>query len=68
MVRNRYNTPGIIKFNFWNRANENPNATYTCLNYEDARIPRELAGRGIGITGDSAQVILALRERKAVSA
>ena len=63
-----WNTPGIIKFNFWNRANENPNATYACLNYDDARIPHELADRGIGITGDSAQVISALREREAVSA
>ena len=63
-----WNTPGIIKFNFWNRANENPNATYACLNYDNARIPRELADRGIGIAGDSAQVIEALTERKAVSA
>ncbi len=63
-----WNTPGIIKFNFWNRANENPNATYACLNYDDARIPRELADRGIAITGDSAQIISALREREAVSA
>jgi len=68
MVRNKHNTPGIIKFNFWNRANENPNATYACLNYDDARIPRELADRGIAITGDSAQIISALREREAVSA
>ena len=57
-----WNTPGIIKFNFWNRANENPNATYACLNYDDARIPRELVDRGIGIAGDSAQVIEALTE------
>ena len=57
-----WNTPGIIKFNFWNRANENPNATYACLNYDDARIPVELESRGIGITGDSAQVIAALAE------
>ena len=63
-----WNTPGIIKFNFWNRANENPNATYACLNYDDARIPRELADHGIGIAGDSAQVISALREKEAVSA
>lgn len=63
-----WNTPGIIKFNFWNRANENPNATYACLNYDDARIPRELADRGIAITSDSAQIISALREREAVSA
>ena len=55
-----WNTPGIIKLNFWHRANENPNATYACLNYDDARVPRELSDRGIGIAGDSAQVISAL--------
>lgn len=57
-----WNTPGIIKLNFWHRANENPNATYACLNYDDARVPRELSDRGIGIAGDSAQVISALLE------
>ena len=55
-----WNTPGIIKFNFWSLAGENPNATYACLNFDDVRIPRELAGRSIGIAGDSAQVIAAL--------
>ena len=56
-----WNTPGIIKYNFWSRANDNPNAIYACLNHDDARIPRELEGRGIGIEGDSAQVIAALK-------
>ena len=57
-----WNTPGIIKYNFWHGANDNPNATYACLNFDDARIPGELAGRGIGITGDSARIIEALLE------
>ncbi len=55
-----WNTPGIVKYNFWNQANENPNAFYACLNYDDARLPRELVDRGIGIEGDCAEVIAAL--------
>ena len=58
-----WNTPGIIKFNFWSRANENPNATYACLNFGDVRIPAELEGRAIGIGGDSARVIAMLARR-----
>ena len=54
------NTPGIIKYNFWRQAWQNPGAVYACLNFDDARIPVELRDRGIGITGDSAQVIDAL--------
>ena len=57
-----WNTPGIVKYNFWNQANENPNAFYACLNYDDARLPRELVDRGIGIEGDCAEVIAALIE------
>jgi len=57
-----WNTPGIIKYNFWNQAYQNPNAAYACLNFDDARLPRELSERGIAIEGDSAQVIAALAE------
>ena len=55
-----WNTPGIIKYNFWNLAYQNPNAAYACLNFDDARVARELEGRAIAIEGDSAQVIAAL--------
>jgi NAD-dependent SIR2 family protein deacetylase len=58
-----WNTPGIIKFNFWDRAKHNPNAIYACLNHDDARIPEGLEDRGIAIAGDSAQVISALTFR-----
>ena len=60
-----WNTPGIIKYTFWNLAYNNENAIYACLNYDDARIPRELTERGIAIEGDSARVIAALVEGKA---
>jgi hypothetical protein len=32
MVRNKYNTPGIIKYPFWQLTMRNPEATYACLN------------------------------------
>ncbi len=57
-----WNTPGIIKYNFWNLAYRNEKAVYVSLNYDDARIPKELVERGIGIEGDSAQVISVLAE------
>ena len=55
-----HNTPGIIKYNFWKRVNDNPKAVYACLNFDDARVPREIADRSIAIEGDSAQAISAL--------
>jgi len=59
-----WNTPGIIKLNFWNRVNDNPNAAYVCLNRDDVRLPRELEGRGIGIAGDCARILAALSGRE----
>ncbi len=47
-----YNTPGIIKYNFWQMVNRNPNATYACLNYGQAYAPGEIQRRSICIDGD----------------
>ena len=52
-----YNTPGIIKYNFWQQVYQNPEATYACLNTEETRIPGEIANQAILISGDSGQVI-----------
>ncbi|MBR2663646.1 MAG: Sir2 silent information regulator family NAD-dependent deacetylase, partial [Clostridia bacterium] len=30
-----YNTPGIIKYSFWQQVYQNKSATYACLNMED---------------------------------
>ncbi len=35
-----YNTPGIIKYPFWRRTLQNPQATYVCLNAGQAATPR----------------------------
>ena len=47
-----YNTPGIIKFPFWQRTNANPNAVYACINAGEAAAPREIADRSICIRSD----------------
>ena len=52
-----YNTPGIIKYNFWQQVYQNEEARYLCLNYDDARVPKDIVNQSIGIEGDSAAVI-----------
>ena len=52
-----YNTPGIIKYNFWQQVYRNKNAVYACLNLEEDQIPKEIAAQSIVIGGDSAAVI-----------
>ncbi len=32
MVRNKHNTPGIIKYPFWQMTYENPKSAYACIN------------------------------------
>ena len=52
-----YNTPGIIKYNFWQQVYRNPDAVYACLNMEESPVPGEIADRSILIGGDSDQII-----------
>jgi NAD-dependent SIR2 family protein deacetylase len=52
-----YNTPGIIKYPFWQMTNENENAVYACINYGDAYAPREIKERSICINADIGDVI-----------
>lgn len=47
-----YNTPGIIKFPFWNMTAQNPKAAYACINMEQAICPDEIKERAICIDGD----------------
>ena len=46
------NTPGIIKYPFWQMTAANPLANYACVNYGEAVAPREILGRSILIDGD----------------
>lgn len=51
------NTPGIIKYNFWQQAYENPKAIYACVNRGQAFAPRELKSRSICVDGDIHAVV-----------
>lgn len=51
------NTPGIIKYPFWQMTAENPKAVYVCVNDGEAICPKEIAGRSICIDGDIGEVL-----------
>ena len=46
------NTPVIIKYPFWKMTLQNRNATYACVNQDEAYIPGEFQHRSICIAGD----------------
>lgn len=52
MVRNKHNTPGIIKFPFWQMTAQNPKAVYACINQGQAAAPQEIAGQAICLSGN----------------
>ena len=52
-----YNTPGIIKYPFWQMTAKNPDATYACINYDDAECPDLIKDRAILIEGDIGKVL-----------
>lgn len=58
-----YNTPGIIKYLFWQMTAKNPNAFYTCINKGEAYAPEEIMERSICINRDIGAVIGALRSK-----
>ncbi len=59
-----FNTPGIVKYNFWNQVRDNPNAVYACLNMTEALAPEEILDRSILIEGDSYEAVLKLLNRQ----
>lgn len=52
-----FNTPGIIKYPFWQMTAKNENATYACVNFGQAYVPDEIRARSIIIDGDIKQVL-----------
>ncbi|WP_407427192.1 SIR2 family NAD-dependent protein deacylase [Treponema sp.] len=51
------NTPGIIKYPFWQMTARNPNATYACINFGEAVVPREIADKSICVNADIGEVL-----------
>ena len=52
-----YNTPGIIKYSFWQQVYQNRNTTYACLNMEEERVPEEIREQSIMIGGNAHDLI-----------
>ena len=51
------NTPGIIKYPFWQMTAKNPNAQYACINFGEAFAPYEIEKRSLCIDDDIGGVL-----------
>jgi len=52
-----YNTPGIIKYPFWQMTARNRNAEYVCINKGEVSAPKEIKARSIEIDADLYDVL-----------
>lgn len=52
-----YNTPGIIKYPFWQMTAKNPKITYACVNDGEAIGPKEIEQQAIYFNGDIGKVL-----------
>ncbi len=57
MVCNKHNSPGIIKYPFWQMTAENPQAIYACLNLGQAAAPQNIMKKSICINGDIGKIL-----------
>lgn len=55
------NTPGIIKYPFWEMTYQNKNAIYSCINLTEAFVPNEIQKKSICIEEDIGNVLEQLR-------
>ena len=55
------NTPGIIKYPFWDMTAENGNAVYSCINFGEAYCPKEIENQSICIDGDIDEIFDVLK-------
>lgn len=56
------NTPGIIKYPFWQMTAKNLKAVYACVNRGEAYCPREIANQTVCIDADIEAVLCALTQ------
>ncbi len=59
-----YNTPGIIKYPFWQMTNQKPKAAYVCLNFGQANAPAEIKNQSICMDADIYEAIKELRSER----
>lgn len=52
-----FNTPGIIKFSFWQMTARNPKSVYACINLGEAYAPKDIEDQSICIDGDIGEVL-----------
>ncbi len=52
------NTPGIIKYPFWNMTYSNPKAKYICINKGEAVVPKEIENQSICVNNDIWAVLM----------
>ena len=52
-----YNTPGIIKYPFWNMTREWALASFVCISLQDAEVPAEIADKSLCIGADIKSVL-----------
>lgn len=52
-----YNTPGIIKYPFWQMTAQNPDAVYACLSLGQAACPADISKQSICIDADIGSVL-----------
>lgn len=51
------NTPGIIKYPFWQMTAENPKALYACINYGEAGCSKQIESQSLCIDGDIGTIL-----------
>ena len=61
-MRNKHNTPAIIKYPFWRMTAQWPDATYACINLGEASAPRKIGKKSICINADIGAVLDALEK------
>lgn len=52
-----YNTPGIIKYSFWQQVYRNAKAVYACLNTQEEPVPEQILPRSVLLAGDAHRLI-----------
>lgn len=52
-----WNTPGIIKMNFWRMTRDWKDAAYACLNTKEDYVPDEIRDRSLLINGDIGEIL-----------
>jgi NAD-dependent SIR2 family protein deacetylase len=57
-----YNTPGIIKYPFWQMTMKNPKAVYACVNFGEAACPDEIERQSICIDDDIGEILRKISE------